>query len=76
MGDSAVDFFLIERLCLYSARAERIYRVWIFHRTWLLNAAAVVPFMIEAQGLLSPEGEPLPHQQAQPLRRPPGSSVA
>jgi uncharacterized protein len=67
----SLDFFLIERYCLYSVRAEKLYRVQIFHRPWPLHAARLSSFrstMIEAQGLPSPGGEPLVHQQGEPLR--------
>lgn len=66
----SLDFFLVERYCLYSARAERLYRVRIAHRPWPLRAARLHSCrstMIEAQGLPSPEGEPLLHQQGEPL---------
>ena len=68
---SSLEFFLIERYCLYSARAGRLYRVRIFHRPWPLHAARLSSFrstMLEAQGLPSPRGEPLLHQQGEPLR--------
>ena len=67
----SLDFFLIERYCLYSARKSRLYRVRIFHRPWPLHAARLSSFrstMLEAQGLPSPGGEPLLHQQGEPLR--------
>ena len=66
----SLEFFLIERYCLYSARGGRLYRVRILHRPWPLHAARLVSCrstMIEAQGLTSPEGEPLLHQQGEPL---------
>jgi uncharacterized protein YqjF (DUF2071 family) len=66
----SLDFFLIERYCLHSARGDRIYRARIFHRPWPLQAARLLSFsstMLEAQGLPSPEGEPLLHQQSEPL---------
>jgi uncharacterized protein YqjF (DUF2071 family) len=66
----SLDFFLIERYCLYSARGGRLYRVRIFHTPWSLHAARLSSFsstMLEAQGLPSPEGEPLLHQQGEPL---------
>ncbi len=67
----SLDFFLIERYCLYSARGERLYRARIFHRPWPLHAARLLKCrstMIESQGLASPDGEPLLHQQGEPLR--------
>ena len=67
----SLDFFLIERYCLYAARGDRLYRARIFHRPWPLHAARLLSCrstMIEAQGLPSPEAEPLLHQQGDPLR--------
>ena len=67
----SLDFFLIERYCLYAARGDRLYCVRIFHRPWPLHAARLLTClstMIEAQGLPSPEAEPLLHQQGDPLR--------
>lgn len=67
----SLDFFLIERYCLYSARGGRLYRVRIFHRPWPLHAARLLSFrstMLETQGLPSPAGEPLLHQQGEPLK--------
>jgi uncharacterized protein YqjF (DUF2071 family) len=67
----SLEFFLIERYCLYSARAGRLYRARIFHRPWPLHAASLLSCrstMIEAQGLPSPEGGPLLHQQGEPLK--------
>lgn len=65
------DFFLIERYCLYSARGGRLYRARIHHRPWPLCAATIDELcssMIEAPGLPTPEGPPLVHAQAEPLR--------
>jgi uncharacterized protein YqjF (DUF2071 family) len=67
----SLDFFLIERYCLYSARGDALYRARIFHRPWPLRKAHLSSFrstMIESQGLPSPKGEPLVHQQGEPLR--------
>jgi uncharacterized protein YqjF (DUF2071 family) len=67
----SLDFFLIERYCLYAARGGRIYRARIFHRPWPLHAARLLSCrstMIESQGLPSPEGGPLLHQQGEPLK--------
>ena len=66
----SLEFFLIERYCLYSARSGRLYRVRIFHTPWPLHAARLSSYhstMIEAQGLSSPGGGPLLHQQGEPL---------
>jgi uncharacterized protein len=67
----SLEFFLIERYCLYSARAGRLYRVRIFHSPWPLHAARLLSCrstMIESQGLPSLEGGPLLHQQGEPLK--------
>lgn len=67
----SLDFFLIERYCLYSARRDALYRARIFHRPWPLHKARLSSFrstLIESQGLPSPKGEPLVHQQGEPLR--------
>jgi uncharacterized protein YqjF (DUF2071 family) len=67
----SLEFFLIERYCLYSARGGKLYRVRILHRPWPVHAARLLSCrstMIEAQGLPSPEGGPLLHQQGEPLK--------
>jgi uncharacterized protein YqjF (DUF2071 family) len=67
----SLDFFLIERYCLYSARGDALYRARIFHRPWPLHKAHLSSLrstMIESQGLPSPKGEPLVHQQGEPLK--------
>jgi uncharacterized protein YqjF (DUF2071 family) len=67
----SLEFFLIERYCLYSARGGKLYQVRILHEAWPLQAAHLSSYrstMIEAQGLPSPEGGPLLHQQGEPLK--------
>jgi hypothetical protein len=68
----SLEFFLIERYCLYSAHGGgRLYRARILHRPWPLHSARLSYYrstMIESQGLPSPEGEPLLHQQGEPLK--------
>jgi uncharacterized protein YqjF (DUF2071 family) len=67
----SLDFFLIERYCLYAARKDKLYRARIFHRPWPLHTARLLTCrstMIESQGLPSPETEPLLHQQGDSLR--------
>jgi uncharacterized protein len=68
----SLTFFLTERYCLYSARGDNLYRARIFHRPWPLHEARLLSCnstMIESQGLASPrEGDPLLHQQGEPLR--------
>ena len=67
----SLDFFLIERYCLYSAHGERLFRARIFHHPWPLHRADLLSYsstMIESQGLPVPGDEPLLHQQGEPLR--------
>jgi uncharacterized protein YqjF (DUF2071 family) len=67
----SLDFFLIERYCLYSARGGRLYRARILHSPWPLHVARLRSFrstMIEALGLRSLEDRPLLHQQGEPLK--------
>jgi uncharacterized protein YqjF (DUF2071 family) len=67
----SLEFFLIERYCLYSARGGILYRARIFHQPWPLHIAYLLSCsstMLESQGLPSPRGEPLLHQQGEPLR--------
>jgi uncharacterized protein len=67
----SLEFFLVERYCLYSAHKGRLYRARIFHRPWTLHSASLLSYsstMLESQGLPAPGGEPLLHQQGEPLR--------
>jgi uncharacterized protein len=60
----SLEFFLVERYCLYSTDGEHLYRSRIHHRPWPLQRAEVSDFtstMIEADGLKMPTGEPLLH---------------
>ncbi len=66
----SLDFFLVERYCLYSARQDSLYCARIFHRPWPLRRARLLSCrstMLESQGLPSPKGYPLLHQQGEPL---------
>ncbi len=60
-----LDFFLVERYCLYTGDAAgQLYRVRIHHRPWPLRRARVETYrssMIEAAGLGSPAGTPVLH---------------
>jgi uncharacterized protein len=59
-----LEFFLVERYCLYSTDGSRIYRSRIHHRPWPLQQAELSSLsstMIEADGLLTPTSEPLLH---------------
>ena len=58
----SLDFFLVERYCLYSAHRGRLCRARIFHRPWTLRSASLLSCrstMLESQGLPAPGGEPL-----------------
>ena len=60
----SLDFFLVERYCLYTADADRLYRVRIHHRPWPLHDVRLRSYrssMVEAAGLAKPAGEPLVH---------------
>jgi uncharacterized protein len=64
------DFFLIERYCLYTENEGKLYRGRIHHRPWPLCRAALDTLrstMLEAQGITTPEKEPLLHQQREPI---------
>lgn len=61
----SLDFFLIERYCLYTTDKEKLYRCRIHHQPWRLQQTAALSEyksnMIEANGLPTPIGEPLLH---------------
>ena len=60
----SLEFFLVERYCLYSFNDGNTYRSRIYHRPWPLQAAELVSFsstMIEADGIPTPADEPLIH---------------
>ena len=66
----SLEFFLIERYCLYAAWGDRLYRARIFHAPWPLRHATLVSFastMLASHGLPTPSGAPLLHHQAAPL---------
>ena len=60
-----LDFFLVERYCLYTSDGgDRLYRARIHHRPWPLREVRVETYrsgMVEAAGLGAPEGGPLLH---------------
>ena len=65
-----LDFFLIERYCLYAARGDRLYRGRIHHRPWPLcevDLENLSSSMIASHGLPTPTEEPLLHGQRAPL---------
>jgi uncharacterized protein len=60
----SLDFFLIERYCLYASDEKSLYRCRIFHQPWPLQEANLTAYdstLIEADGLPTPGGEPLLH---------------
>jgi uncharacterized protein len=59
-----LEFFLVERYCLYTSHEEKLYRGRIFHPSWPLQTAELSSYqstMIESQGLPGPNGDPLVH---------------
>ena len=59
-----LDFYLVERYCLYAADGDRLYRARIHHRPWPLHGARLRSYrstMVEAAGLGRSAGEPLVH---------------
>ena len=60
----SLEFFLVERYCLYSSHGENLYRSRIHHRPWPLQGAELNSLhstMIESHGLPTPSGDPLLH---------------
>lgn len=60
----SLDFFLIERYCLYTSNEARLYRCCIFHQPWPLQEARLTAYdssIIGADGLPPPHGEPILH---------------
>jgi uncharacterized protein len=65
-----LDFFLVERYCLYAARGRRLYRARIHHPPWPLQRAELTHLsssMLQSHGLPAPDGDPLLHAQGAPL---------
>jgi uncharacterized protein len=59
-----LDFFLVERYCLYAADGDKLYRCRIHHQPWPLQRATLASWqssMLEAGGLPTPAGRPLLH---------------
>jgi uncharacterized protein YqjF (DUF2071 family) len=59
-----LEFFLVERYCLYSTDGKKLYRCRIHHRPWSLRKSELLSYqstMIESHGLPAPGGEPLLH---------------
>lgn len=66
-----LDFFLVERYCLYAEHRGRLLRARIHHRPWPLRRATtayLASTMLESHGVETPGGPPLLHAQAAPLR--------
>lgn len=60
----SLDFFVTGRYCLYSENEGELYRCRIHHEPWPLQSATLHSLnstMIEAQGLPTPQGDPLLH---------------
>jgi uncharacterized protein YqjF (DUF2071 family) len=60
----SLDFFLVERYCLYASDGGRLYRCRIFHQPWPLQEAELSGYstsLFEADGLPAPAGDPLLH---------------
>jgi uncharacterized protein YqjF (DUF2071 family) len=67
----SLDFFLVERYCLYAEHCGQLYRAQIHHLPWPLRQARVSTLhstMMEAHGLPTSSGSPLLHGQGEPLR--------
>jgi uncharacterized protein YqjF (DUF2071 family) len=65
-----LEFFLVERYCLYAAHRGRVYRSRVYHRPWPLCRARVASYastILHADGLPVPSGDPLIHAQAAPF---------
>ena len=59
-----LEFFLVERYCLYSTDNENLYRSRIHHRPWPLRQAKLLSHestMIESHRLPTPDEDPLLH---------------
>jgi uncharacterized protein len=67
VGEAAVgslEFFLVERYCLYALEGDDLYRARIFHPPWKLQRAELISChstMLEGQKLPKPDGAPLLH---------------
>jgi hypothetical protein len=59
-----LEFFLVERYCLYATRGDRLMRARIHHEPWPLRDAELLTLdstMIESHGLPTPADAPLLH---------------
>ena len=60
----SLEFFLVERYCLYTSNEGKLYRCRIHHQPWPLQQPHLSTYrssMIEAGGLPTPVGEPVLH---------------
>jgi hypothetical protein len=61
----SLDFFLVERYCLYSADSKALYRCRIHHEVWPLQECAgfsnFTSTMAQANGIPEPIAEPILH---------------
>lgn len=60
----SLEFFLVERYCLYAADRFGLYRARVHHPPWKLQSAELLSYrstMLESQGLPRPAGAPLLH---------------
>lgn len=65
-----LEFFLVERYCLYARRGRRLYRSRVHHPPWPLRAASLEMWtstMLEAQGIDEPLDPPHVLMQAAPV---------
>jgi uncharacterized protein len=61
---NSLEFFLVERYCLYALHDSSLYRARIFHDPWQLQGAQLLSCkstMMEGQQLPRPAGIPLVH---------------
>lgn len=66
----SLEFFLVERYCLYAAREAKVYRARIHHAPWSLRRATVEELtstMGEASGIRLPDKPALVQAQGDPL---------
>ncbi|MGI8618091.1 MAG: YqjF family protein [Gemmatimonadaceae bacterium] len=66
----SLEFFLVERYCLYAAQDEKLYRARIHHQPWSLRAATIDTLsstMGEAHGMKLPDKPALVHAQGESL---------
>ena len=60
----SLDFFLVERYCLYTAHKRRLYSSRIYHEPWQLYEAELTNFastMLEAKQITQPKTQPILH---------------